>query len=101
MRRGSPTSTVVSLIYASSFVGSLNPTTDYGETLSLTALTVMLQTQFPFPATWGSTRPVWRLVAHGPLADLAGPATARAFTFVMAIFLTHLCPFGAASGLGS
>ncbi len=70
--------------YASAFTGSMTPTTEYGETLDLFMLTALVQGQMPALASWGLNQPVWRLVAHGPLAALAGAGSARALSFVAA-----------------
>jgi hypothetical protein len=68
----------------SSFVGSLSPTTDYGESLNLSALTAEVQAQTPAVASWGTNTPIWRLFAHGSLSAINGPGTARSVAFLAA-----------------
>jgi Tfp pilus assembly protein PilX len=67
----------------SSFIDdSLTPTTLYGASLNLTAITAEIQSQSDATAPWGANNPQWHLFAYGPLADMLGEGTIQSNSYI-------------------
>jgi hypothetical protein len=67
----------------SSFVdNSLTPTTPFGTSINLTAMTTEIQTQSDATSPWAANNPQWRLFAYGPLADMLGNTAIESSTYI-------------------
>lgn len=62
---------------------SLTPTTPWGQTLDLAAMTTEVQAQADATNPWGPDNPQWRLFAYGPLAEMAGAGMIQSNAYVV------------------
>jgi hypothetical protein len=69
-------------LYAGFVDNTLTPTTPYGESLDLTAMTAEVQYQSDATAPWGPNNPQWHLFAYGPLSDMLGPGGVQSNTYI-------------------
>jgi len=74
---------VLTGVARSSFVDhTLTPTTSFGTTLNLTAMTTEVQTQSDATAPWGLNNPQWHLFAYGPLSDMLGEGSIQSNSYI-------------------
>ena len=74
---------VLTGVTQSSFVdNTMTPTTPYGASLSLSAMTTELQAQSDATAPWGANNPQWHLFAYGPLADMLGEGSIQSNSYI-------------------